>query len=178
MNHQEHSPDRSLEIDFSIQAPIWNKHIGELESQVHNVIRRTLDTAKFRGRHAEISLVFADDAFIRELNKTYRGKDKPTNVLSFPQYEPKEIPEKIEGNLPFISLGDIVLAYETIEREAQEQEKSFEDHFLHLIVHGLLHLLGHDHEEDDEAEIMENLEIRILEGIGIKNPYESGDFMR
>lgn len=174
MTPPETAQNRSLEIDFAIQSPIWNDRLSDLEPQIHDAIHRTLDIVKFRGQNTEISLVFADDVFIRELNKTYRNKDNPTNVLSFPQYEPKEINE----DLPFIPLGDIILAHETIKREAQEQEKDFEDHFLHLIVHGLLHLIGYDHEEDDEAEIMENLEIRILEKLGIKNPYESGDFMR
>lgn len=174
MTRPEQSPGPSAEIDFSVRSPLWGGRPAVLEGRIHDSARRTLEAAGFRGGHAEISLVFADDSFIRELNRTYRDKDKPTNVLSFPQYEPGEVLK----DAPFMALGDIVLALETIEREAVEQEKPFEDHLLHLFVHGLLHLLGHDHEEDGEAEIMENLEIRILEGIGIKNPYESGDFVR
>lgn len=163
-----------IEIDFTLHTPRWSQKTGSLETLLHDTARRTLELAGFKGKNVEISVVFADNAFIRQLNKNYRGKDKPTNVLSFPQHDFEEDEEEF----PFIALGDIVLALETIEQEAQEQDKSFEDHLTHLIVHGLLHLLGHDHEENGEAEIMENLEIRILEGFGIKNPYESGEFMR
>jgi probable rRNA maturation factor len=91
------------------------------------------------------------------LNKSYRGKDKATNVLSF-----------INDDEP---LGDIILAYETIEREAIEQEKSFRDHTIHLIIHGILHLMGHDHEVPEEAAKMEAKEIKILKKLGIENPY-------
>lgn len=108
----------------------------------------------------EISIVLSDDAHIRTLNRDYRGKDKATNVLSFPQDD------------PFL-LGDIILAIETITREAEEQNKSFNAHLTHMLVHGCLHLLGHDHEDDDEAQIMEDLEVRILKQLKIKNPYDS-----
>ena len=115
----------------------------------------------------EVTIVLTDDADIRALNKTHRGIDKATNVLSFPAYAPDE-PQPPGVAAP---LGDIVLAYETIAREAEAQGKAFTDHLTHLIIHGTLHLLGHDHEEDDEAEAMEALEVRILDGLGIKNPY-------
>ena len=104
-----------------------------------------------------MTVVLANDAFIRELNKTYRGKNKPTNILSF----------EGEGE----HLGDLILAFETIEREAKEQNKSFKDHVRHLLVHGTLHLLRHDHERAKDAERMEALEIKILESLGVANPY-------
>ena len=99
----------------------------------------------------------------QELNRDYRGKDKPTNVLSFPF----EAPEHIDLNL----LGDLVLCAPVIEQEAREQGKTLEAHWAHMIVHGTLHLQGYDHIEDDEAEAMEQLEIRILGGLGFANPY-------
>ena len=107
---------------------------------------------------AEASVVFADDDFVQGLNRDYRDKDKPTNVLSFPQ------------DLPM--MGDLIFAYGVVKREAQEQNKSFDDHLLHLSVHGSLHLLGYDHINDDEAEEMEAIEIAILREMGVKNPYE------
>lgn len=99
----------------------------------------------------------------QELNRDYRGKDKPTNVLSFPF----EAPEHIDLNL----LGDLVLCAPVIEQEAREQGKTLEAHWAHMIVHGTLHLQGYDHIEDDEAEAMEQLEIQILGGLGFANPY-------
>lgn len=106
----------------------------------------------------EISIVLTNDEEIQTLNREYRGQDKPTNVLSFPQDVP-------------ILLGDIVVAYETLARETNEQNKSFKDHFTHMLVHGCLHLLGYDHIQEAEAENMETLEITILSSLGIKNPY-------
>lgn len=110
-----------------------------------------------KGKTLEMAVVLADDAFVRELNHQYRGKDKPTNVLSFPG----------EGDY----LGDVVLARETLEREAQEQGKSIRHHALHLLVHGTLHLQGHDHMKEKEAQAMEALEIKILKTLGVSNPY-------
>ena len=105
-----------------------------------------------------ISVVLADDKFVQELNHQFRGKNKPTNVLSF--------------NGGGDELGDIVLAYETIKQEAKEQKKSFTSHTAHLIIHGCLHLLGFDHEADKDAEKMERKEITILKELGFDNPYE------
>ena len=104
------------------------------------------------------TIKFTDDAEIQQLNKDFRGKDKPTNVLSFP-------------NDSDDYLGDIAISVDTIKREAEEQDKPYEHHMLHMIIHGFLHLLGFDHIEDDEAEEMESFEIAVLQEIGIKNPY-------
>ena len=112
---------------------------------------------------AELSILLTDDAEQRELNAQWRGKNSSTNVLSFPQIEPF-------GPVVGI-LGDITLARETLEREAGELGKSFADHFTHLVVHGFLHILGHDHLEEEEALVMEGLETQILASLGIKDPY-------
>ncbi|MFB9949938.1 rRNA maturation RNase YbeY [Rhizobium puerariae] len=117
----------------------------------------------------ELSLVFTNDASIREINAEWRGKDKPTNVLSFPAF-PLE-----PGGMPGPMLGDIVIARETVEREAVDLEKTFEDHLTHLLVHGFLHLFGYDHMETDEAEEMEGLETRILAMLGLSDPYAGQD---
>ncbi len=114
---------------------------------------------------SELSLVFTDDAAIKELNNDWRDKDKPTNVLSFPAFPIKP------GQAPGPMLGDIVIALETVVREAEDEEKSFDHHLTHLIVHGVLHLLGYDHETDDEAEEMEQLERKILARLAIPDPY-------
>ncbi|MBK4718844.1 rRNA maturation RNase YbeY [Azospirillum sp. YIM DDC1] len=117
---------------------------------------------------AELSVVLADDALVHRLNREYRGKDKPTNVLSFALTEAEE-PEL--GEDAPVMLGDVILAWETVAREAAEQGKTPSDHMTHLVVHGVLHLLGYDHETDDEAEEMEQLETDVLATLGIADPY-------
>jgi probable rRNA maturation factor len=116
---------------------------------------------------AELSIVLTDDTEQQDLNRDWRGKDAPTNVLSFPQIEPFS---------PVIGLlGDIVLAHETLEREAADLDKPLEHHFTHLVVHGFLHILGYDHLTEDEALVMESLETQILAGLGVPDPYADSD---
>ncbi|MCB1784017.1 MAG: rRNA maturation RNase YbeY [Alphaproteobacteria bacterium] len=164
----------SIDIGISIEDEEWENKIPDLD----DFLNETLETAIMRGlsekritapETIEISIVLADNNFVQDLNKRYRNKDKPTNVLSFPQTEEEEI----EMNAPFLSLGDIIIARETIESESIEQDKSFTDHFRHMLVHGCLHLLHYDHETDEEANVMETLEISILQNFGIKNPYQN-----
>ena len=112
---------------------------------------------------AEVSVLFADDAFVRGLNARWRGQDKPTNVLSFPAAAPAAPGQR--------TLGDIVLAYETVAREAHEAGKPFDHHAAHLLVHGFLHLLGYDHETEADATVMEAREVHILETLDIPDPY-------
>jgi probable rRNA maturation factor len=133
-------------------SPTWKREISFALERATAYLKR--DFSK-----KEVSVVFAGDQEIQNLNKTFRHKDKPTNVLSFPSDEKNE-------------LGDIILAYETIVREAQESHTSAYNHTLHLIIHGFLHLLGYDHEEKKEAEVMMNMEIQILKDLNINNPYE------
>ena len=115
------------------------------------------------GDEVEMTVRIVDEAESHELNLTYRGKDRPTNVLSFPF----ECPDEVE--LPL--LGDLVICRQVVEREAAEQEKSLMAHWAHMVVHGSLHLLGYDHIEDDEAEEMESLETQIMQGLGFDDPY-------
>jgi probable rRNA maturation factor len=119
-----------------------------------------------RARGTEAGIVLADDGMVRHLNATYRGKDAATNVLSFPFQAP---PDGMPDDMPY--LGDVVLAAETIGREAIERGIAPTSHLQHLVVHGLLHLLGFDHATDVEAEQMERLEAEILGSLGIANPY-------
>ena len=115
------------------------------------------------GDEVEMTVRIVDDAESHELNLAYRGKDRPTNVLSFPF----ECPDEVE--LPL--LGDLVICRQVVEREAAEQEKPLMAHWAHMVVHGSLHLLGYDHIEDNEAEEMESLETQIMKGLGFDDPY-------
>ena len=115
------------------------------------------------GDEVEMTVRIVDEAESHDLNLTYRGKDRPTNVLSFPF----ECPDEVE--LPL--LGDLVICRQVVEREAAEQEKLLMAHWAHMIVHGSLHLLGYDHIEDNEAEEMESLETQIMQGLGFDDPY-------
>lgn len=158
----------AVEIDCRIEAGDW-PNIEFLEK-----ISRTTFDAITKNRQfclsthlldgSEVSLLFTDDAHIQILNRDHRGKDKPTNVLSFPQKEPDA---KSFG--PY--LGDIVLASQTLSKEAALEEKHFTHHLQHLLVHGFLHLVGYDHECDDDASEMEALETVILQELGINDPY-------
>ncbi len=115
----------------------------------------------------EVSLCLADDAQVRGLNARWRGMDRPTNVLSFPAGSPERPAEAA-------TLGDIALAYETLAREASESGAPLADHYRHLVAHGFLHLIGYDHQTDEEAERMERLEKRILTRLGVADPYADG----
>jgi probable rRNA maturation factor len=116
-------------------------------------------------------LALSSDAAVETLNATYRGKQAPTNVLSFPAGPVIEVGDDVGADAPPRFLGDLVLASETVTREAQDLGVPFEHHFQHLVVHGLMHLLGYDHQTDDEAEVMEALEVRILARLGVADPY-------
>lgn len=115
------------------------------------------------GDEVEMTVRIVDESESHDLNLTYRGKDRPTNVLSFPF----ECPDEVE--LPL--LGDLVICHQVVEREAAEQEKPLMAHWAHMVVHGSLHLLGYDHIEDNEAEEMESLETQIMQGLGFDDPY-------
>ncbi|KER05071.1 rRNA maturation RNase YbeY [Photorhabdus temperata] len=112
---------------------------------------------------SEVTIRIVDEAESHDLNLTYRGKDKPTNVLSFPFEAPPEV------DLPL--LGDLIICRQVVEKEAEEQQKTVEEHWAHMVVHGCLHLLGYDHIEDDEAEEMESLETEIMQKLGYADPY-------
>ena len=133
----------------------------EIRDRVERAVR-----AVDPGADVEVSVRIVDEPEMRNLNRDYRGKDKPTNVLAFPAGDPGFVPP---GETPL--LGDIVVCAGVVAREAEEQGKRPEHHWSHMLVHGTLHLLGHDHADDDEALAMEGMERRILAELGIADPY-------
>jgi probable rRNA maturation factor len=151
-----------MTVTIEIEDDGWNAVAG-LSALAEKAVQRCRRAGDIR----TIALLFTTDAEVRAINRQWRGQDKPTNVLSFPAAA-MPMPE---GEA--VPLGDIVLARETVEREAAEQGKSCADHTTHLIVHGVLHLLGYDHGNDDAAVLMENTELEILAGLGISDPYTS-----
>lgn len=156
------------DVDISINDSRWNDKIPDIK-QVTKEIIKTVLSKKLSCDHVEVSCVLDNDQTLQKLNKDYRSKDKPTNVLTFCQTQPADL--KTPGQ--YLCLGDIVIAFETMQKEAQEQKKSFLNHFTHILVHSCLHLLHYDHETNEEAAQMEALEIEILRKMGIKNPYET-----
>jgi probable rRNA maturation factor len=155
--------DFPVDIDLMLEAGSWPDE-ARLVLLVDRAVVAAFAETGTTG-HSELSVVFSDDAHIRTLNADWRGKDKPTNVLSFPAF-----PLAKGGPLPPM-LGDIVLAAETVAREAALEDKPLENHITHLVVHGLLHLLGYDHETDAEAEEMEAIERAALARLAIPDPY-------
>lgn len=157
----------ATDIDVAVEDARWSTAIGEPVALVAQAVEAALavmpDTAD---RSVAVSVLLTDDAAVQTLNKIWRGKDKPTNVLSFPaaaQPLPPGVPRP---------LGDIVLAYDTVLRETEEQSKPLEHHLVHLLVHGTLHLLGLDHETGEaDAEVMESLEVAALRALGVPDPY-------
>ena len=153
-----------IDIDLAVTSDRWSA-LGDAEALVRRAVEAVLSVASTGDdEDLELSLLLADDAALRELNLAWRGQDKATNVLSFPAPPQPEAP----GPRP---LGDIALAFETLAREAETQGKALADHAAHLIVHGVLHLLGYGHDDEAEAEAMEALEVRALARLGIADPY-------
>ncbi|MEP9377493.1 rRNA maturation RNase YbeY [Aquabacter sp. CN5-332] len=154
-----------IEVDVLIEADGWAV-LPEAGTLAERAVRAALlEAAEMEpGEAFEMSVTLTDDARIRILNRDWRGKDKPTNVLSFPA---ADVPDDVTP----VPLGDVIVALETVEAEAKDEDKRLADHFVHLVVHGTLHLLGFDHEDEDEAEEMEDTERRILQGLGISDPY-------
>lgn len=157
-----------MRIELSVDGGDWPDE-PVLEELAARALDAACQTLGLDCAASEVSLLFCDDARIRDLNGEWRGKDAPTNVLSFPAVD--LTPDLLVSTpLPPV-LGDIVLARETIMREAELENRPVDHHLAHLIVHGFLHLLGYDHEDDDEAELMEGHERRILAGLAIADPY-------
>jgi probable rRNA maturation factor len=165
---------KMLQTELSASPP-W-----ESEPEWTNLAARAAKAAIAASSHAdimvrnfaiEISVKLSDNEEVQTLNKAYRGKDKPTNVLSFPQIQPDLLETLANTDDGDALLGDIILAFETCRDEALAKDISLSNHVTHLIVHGTLHLLGYDHENETDAGVMENIEINALATLGIANPY-------
>lgn len=173
-------PDSTdLTIEVSVLDPAWLKGLAQAEEVARRAAVAALRTSRALAdvvRPVEVSIVLTDDTHARALNKDHRGHDVATNVLSFGQgcdpasRGPARRSREAPSPAPLL-LGDVVLARGVVCREAAEQGKSLADHLSHLVVHGVLHLLGFDHERSDEAEEMEGLEVACLAGLGIADPY-------
>jgi probable rRNA maturation factor len=163
---------QDINIDVSVPVSKWQELEFDAVSVAKKCACETISMAEIpetiTGYGLEVSISLTDDEHIQKLNREYRNMDKPTNVLSFASVDATEQNEFHDLYL----LGDTVLSYETIAREAIEQNKSFESHFSHMVIHGVLHLLGYDHQKKEDAEIMESTERKIMGEIGYKNPYE------
>ena len=155
-------------VEINCEDDAWRPYLEIIEPRLKSV---AAELGVFCG---ELSVVLTDDTAIQKINKQFRGQDKPTNVLSFPSVQ-ASVEETINAISEHTLLGDIVLSYQVIDSEAMEQDKSFEAHLVHLLIHGFLHLLGYDHVEDNDAEIMEQKEIQILDIFDIENPYLTKD---
>jgi probable rRNA maturation factor len=149
-------------VDVVVASDLW-----KAQRSARTVLRRSIAAAAcaVAATAGEVAVVLTDDSAIRVLNRDWRRKDAATNVLSFPSVA------AAEGGAPRL-LGDIVIAFETTEREARAERKPFAHHLAHLAVHGFLHLVGYDHEADDEADAMEVLETAILAGLDVPDPYK------
>src|SRR5882757_2862802 len=155
-----------------VVADCWQTE-PDAEAVIHRAINAAAEFSDADVGDAELAVMLTDDAGIRTLNSNWRGIDKPTNVLSFPALQPTAA--RRPEDAPRM-LGDIAIAYQTMRKEADDEGKPFDHHLSHLAVHGFLHLIGHDHETDDQAETMESLEREILSHLGIPDPYaERGD---
>ncbi len=163
-------PQNPQLLDFQITLEAWRRIPGlrpRLQKAAQTVIEHLPRARQFPWT---ATILLAGNAKVRQLNRDFRGMNKPTNVLSFPQFRPaalKRLPRPKEA----VEIGDIALAYQYIVAEAKKDHKILIDHITHLVIHGLLHLLGYDHLEEREAVRMEKLEIKIMKAMGLADPY-------
>lgn len=174
--------NKNVTIHLDATSAKWKRAFYGMNSRIERAAAAAFDGAKkpaaFSKRKFEISVTLTDDANVKVLNRDYRGIDKPTNVLSFPQIDLGSFKKSTLDVFPqkmSVPLGDVVLGFQTIARETREQEKTLENHTIHLVVHGVLHLLGYDHMRLKDAKIMEKLECDILQSLGYPDPYKETD---
>ncbi|MEO1019726.1 MAG: rRNA maturation RNase YbeY [Pseudomonadota bacterium] len=164
--------DSSQPIEVTIEAQAWNTIVTDPRQLVTRAAETALGELDAAERvRAEIGILLTDNIAVRALNKEYRGRDRPTNVLSFPSFG-RDQPRPDHGPLLF---GDVILALETVKAEADALADGFSGHVSHLVIHGILHLFGHDHENNDEAQKMERAERRLMAQLGFGDPYSDDD---
>jgi probable rRNA maturation factor len=165
MSGRQRAPARqTLAVDILTESEAW-RAVPEAEAVIRRAV--ALAAAAVSTSEGELAILLTDDSAIHTLNRQWRGRDEPTNVLSFPGPEP-------QPDTPVL-LGDIVIAYDTVAREALAEDKPIRHHLAHLAVHGFLHLVGYDHETDKEAQAMETLETVVLARLGVPDPYLARD---
>lgn len=161
-----------ISIDITSKSKKWENYENFVEKICKKLIAETeLKKILKKNIRVEVAVSLVLDREMKKINFEFRAKDKPTNVLSFPAIDWNLLKKNTRQIKDFLYLGDIVIAFETLKKEALAQKKPFENHLTHLILHSILHLLGHDHEKEKMAKIMENLEIKILKKFKIANPY-------
>lgn len=169
-----------INIDIATRSKKW-----QTEKNIENFVEKTCRTLipltelkkiLTKDFELEVTVLLVSDLQIKKINHEFRNKNKPTDVLSFPSLDENLIRKigikKAVAVTKYLHLGDIIIAYETTKKESLAQKKKFRDHLTHLILHSILHLIGHDHEDEKMANTMENIEIRILKKLGIANPYQ------
>lgn len=164
----------ALTIFFVKSDSVWSDFLNCYGDKITDVALRCFEKADIELPHHKlnsISLIFTNDEDIHNINREWREVDKPTNVLSFPTYSPLELSEKTYLQDPEIIFGDVIFAWDYCLLEAKNANISFLEHIIHLVIHGILHILGYDHIEANEAKLMESLEILILAEFGFENPY-------
>lgn len=166
--------NKKLVIEFEVQSLLWNEYIDAIKThceEISHYVFTILGLYKI-ANSIEYSIILTQDNYIKTLNKQFRNKEQPTNILSFPLEEIQANNfEQLKIHGDFVFLGDIIFSFETIYKESKEKNISFINHFMHLLVHGILHCCGYDHEEPNEAAIMEAKEVEILAHFKIRSPY-------
>jgi probable rRNA maturation factor len=155
-------------VEFVVGSPRWSAALPARPLARETIAAAVVESGVALAPGAELCIHLADDEHVRGLNARWRGLDQPTNVLSFPASAPAEI---AKAQL----IGDIVLAFETLTREAADEGKPLADHYRHLVAHGFLHLIGFDHDNEADAERMEAIETRILARLGVADPYRADE---
>lgn len=153
----------NISVDIRVDDVNWNEKCSFIEKRVYDLWKEICKEHEFH-QNFEISILLTSDDEVKLLNKKYRNKDKKTNILSFPQWDGEKVPYPIP-------LGDLALSFEYIKNEATLEKKELNDHLTHLLLHGILHLIGYDHIEEECANKMEQFEIKVLKYLSISNPY-------
>lgn len=162
----------AFDIDIRIDAAGWRSPEIAAEARAGEAARAAIEYSQVAAEALELSILLTDDSAVARLNREWRGKSGPTNVLSFPGETPPDAGS--ETGMPIL-LGDIAIAFETVVAESDAAGIPITDHLRHLVVHGVLHLLGYDHENDKDADRMERCEVEILDALGVSDPYAAAD---